>query len=270
MSENWVRVGPLPAWMDRTRLLGDGDWTWDGSTAEARLPRDAAADLAARLRGLGFDGSAVVVDVRPKLKRTVVRAARTRVARSMRDTSPGFTRNGARLDEEGRRSLTPEQLAHELGKRFAGSSVLDVCCGAGGNAIGFARAGCAVTAVELDASRLALARHNARRYDVAIDFVHGDGLEAAATTHADVLFVDPPWAGWDHTRTTVDDLPLLRDVLTHRERFETVLAKVPPSFDTSTIPGATAEAWFGHAPGDHRRVKFVLLSVPTTTQEHER
>jgi hypothetical protein len=260
MSANWVRVGPLPAWLDRARLLGDGDWSWDGTTAEARLPRETAADVAARLRGLGLDGSSLTLDVRPRLQRTVVRAGRTRVARAMRETSPGFTRPGVRLDEEGRRSLTPERLALALGQRVAGKRVLDLCCGAGGNAIGFARAGCAVTAVELDGGRAAIARHNARRYDVDVEVVQGDGLALAATHDADVLFVDPPWGGWDHQRTSLEDLPLLAAALAHRDRFETVLAKVPPSFDTHTVDGARAEAWFGHAPGDVHRIKFVLLT----------
>ena len=40
------------------------------------------------------------------------------------------------------------------------------------------------------------------------------------------------------------------------------LAKVPPSFDPSTIPGAPrAETWFGHEDGDYRRVKFLLLDL---------
>ena len=45
-------------------------------------------------------------------------------------------------------------------------------------------------------------------------------------------------------------------------QFKRLLAKVPPSFDPSTISGAPrAEAWFGHEEGDYRRVKFLLLDL---------
>ena len=44
-------------------------------------------------------------------------------------------------------------------------------------------------------------------------------------------------------------------------RFKRVLAKVPPSFATAAVPGAAAEAYFGHESGDARRVKFVLLDL---------
>lgn len=45
-------------------------------------------------------------------------------------------------------------------------------------------------------------------------------------------------------------------------QFKRLLAKVPPSFDPSTIPGAPRiEAWFGHEEGDYRRVKFLLLDL---------
>ena len=80
---------------------------------------------------------------------------------------------------------------------------------------------------------------------------------------ADVLFVDAPWGReWDKERTDLDSLPLLRDVLAAAPgRFKRVLAKVPPSFATAAVPGAAAEAFFGHESGDARRVKFVLLDL---------
>ena len=40
-----------------------------------------------------------------------------------------------------------------------------------------------------------------------------------------------------------------------------LIAKVPPSFATAAVPGAAAEAFFGHESGDARRVKFVLLDL---------
>jgi predicted RNA methylase len=277
-----VRVAPLPDWLDAQRLLGDGDWEFEPDVvgavaATAPLDHHAAADVAARLRGIGLGGAPVVVDVSPPLKRTHVRAARTEDARRRRDTTPAFLRPGTRLDDEGRFSLTPEPLAMALGERLSGRTVLDVTCGGGGDAIAFARCGCEVTAVERDAERLRLARHNARVYGVEenIAFVAGDAVREAAARSADVLYVDAPWGeDWDRTRTTLADLPLLAGVLkvagfgdpasneaAPARRYRTVVAKVPSSFDPSSVPGATPEAVFGIAPGDFRRVKYVLLWI---------
>jgi predicted RNA methylase len=289
-----VRVRGLPVWVDRARLLGPGEWRERAEQAaaaersgagaaerahpaspeargseptlvsEAALDTTSAADLAARLRGVGLGGRLLAVEVEPPLPRTAVRAARTEEARRYRAGSEGFTRKAARLDAEGRRSLTPEALALELGQRARGLRVLDACAGAGGNAIGFARAGCHVTAVELDAGRLALARHNARLYGVQerIRFVHGDARLLVASLSADLLFVDPPWgASYDKARVVAAELPLLTALLAHAERFAATWLKLPPSFDPTSVPGALPSAWFGSGQGDARRVKLVLLTL---------
>lgn len=244
------------------RLLG-GTWhtavEGDGTiTASADLPPVEAADLAARLRGLGFGGRPLDVQISPPLPRALVRAARTTDARRRRETTPGFLRAGTRVDDEGRISLTPEVLALRIGELARGRRVVDLGCGCGGNAIGFARGGAQVIAVERDAGRLAMARHNARLYGASIDFRAGDDalLDDLA---GDVLFVDPPWgADYDRVRTSLNALPLLGRALA-AGRFAEVWAKVPPSFDAGDLPGCTVEPFFGEAPGDRQRVKFLLL-----------
>lgn len=268
-----VRVSGLPAWVDRARLLGPGAWAahaGEGAdaaeawVAEASLVADAAADLAARLRGVGLAGRRVSVEIEPPLSRTVVRAARTEEAKRYRAGSVGFARSGTRLDAEGRRSLTPEAIALELGQRARGARVVDACAGAGGNAIGFARAGCEVIAVELDAARLVLARHNARVYGVQhrIRFVHADARDVLSSLSAELLFVDPPWgASYDKTRVVATDLPLLGELIAHADRFAACWLKLPPSFDPASVPGARPSAWFGCGQGDARRVKLVLLEL---------
>jgi hypothetical protein len=299
-----VRVAGLPTWLDRARLLGPGAWhehagaigddahasrresvegdasgdaeahvvaeaTVDAEVharivAEATLDTDAAADLAARLRGVGLGGALLSVTSEPALPRTAVRAARTEEARRYRAGSVGFSRGGARLDAESRRSLTPEEIALELGRRAQGARVIDACTGAGGNAIGFARAGCEVTAIELDATRLSLARHNARLYGVhdRIRFVHGDARTLVASLAAELLFVDPPWGErYDKARVTATDLPLLGELLAHAERFAACWLKLPPSFDPRSVPDARPSAWFGRGEGDARRVKLLLLEL---------
>lgn len=106
--------------------------------------------------------------------------------------------DGVRLDEdpEARFSLTPEEQALQLADRMrvSGRVVLDGFCGAGGNAIAFARRGARVVALDTDARRLEMARHNATLYGVAdrIRFQQADFFRAQAS--ADVVFLDPPWA----------------------------------------------------------------------------
>lgn len=257
-----VAVSGIPAWVPADRLLGPGDWRSDGARRVAELGRDEADDVAARLRGVGLGGGLLQVEIVPRPDRSRVRAARTRDSRARREHTAGFERPGARLDEEGRISLTPEPLARALGQRAGARRVIDATAGCGGNTIGFARAGASVLAIERDPERLLLARHNVRLYGVAsrVRFVVGDAEAHVADEEAELWFVDPPWgADWDRTRTTLADLPLLGTLL-GLPRPE-LWAKVPPSFDPSTVPGAVPEAWFGASAGDRHRVKFVILQV---------
>lgn len=259
-----LRVGPLPAWLDPERLLGhsavaqgDGEWMLEG------LPTTETADLTARLRGLVLAGHATRCSVTPALPRAAVRAARLRDARRRRATSPGFSRRGVRLDEEGRISLTPEALAMEMASEACGRCVVDATCGAGGNAIAFARAGCPVIAVDLDRERLALARHNAGRYGVAgrIEFIHGDARDLLPRLDGELLMLDPPW-GRDTNREGfgLPALPLLGDLLPLCARFPETWVKLPPAFAVDELPAWRPRAVFGSAEGDFQRIKFLWLA----------
>jgi SAM-dependent methyltransferase len=278
--KNQLRVAPLPDWLDVPRLLGpisgptsEADAAWQlapgeqGIEAHATLGSDDAADLAARLRGIGFDGHPLRCEIEPPLSRSLVRRARTDDARRRRATTPGFTRSGTRDDEIGRMSLTPESLAMRIAAWAKGRAVVDAGCGIGGNAIAFARSGCRVLAIEADAQRLELARHNAAVYGVAgqIEFVHGDAL-TLVSQRCDpeaILFVDPPWgADWSRAGCGLAELPMLAALLPHADAYAQLWAKLPPSFATRELldggPGHV-DALFGEAEGDRRRVKFVLV-----------
>lgn len=269
MSQHRVRVGPVPAWVDRAQLLGPGTWAWEGDAGSAELSTRDAADLAARLRGLSLGGHPVELQARPPLPRAAVRGARTEEARRMRATTPGFTHPAARVDEEGRRFLTPEALALALGRRAAEllgpeGVVLDATAGCGGNALGFARAGLRVVACELDPGRAALARHNAGVYGVAdrVEVHTGDARTLVGSAPADLLFIDVPWG--EHRareRIVADDLPLLGELLQRATRYHRVWLKLPPAFAPDSLPAFTPEAWFGRATGDARRVKQLLLTL---------
>ncbi len=270
MKLHGVRVSPLPVWLDAARLLGDGPWQLaahdEGIVASAELGSEAAADLDARLRGVVLAGKRLECEVRPKLARPLVRQARLDEARRQRDRSVGFSRTGVVLDAEMRIGLTPEQLALRLGERakqlVSGrsgdpSTVVDACCGAGGNAIGFARAGLRVVAIELDVARLAAARHNARLYGVddRISFVAGDARQLVAEHAAALWFLDVPWVD----RDAEGHLPLLAELIEKLGPSQPLWAKVPADFNPALVPSARPTAWFGASAGDARRVKFLLL-----------
>jgi len=262
-----VRVSRLPQWLDWRRLLGEAQWTISSDEAEhqvahAMMDRDAAADLAARLRGVGIGGSLLNLEISPPLNRKDLRNAYTEEARRYRDGSKGFSRSATQLDHEGRISLTPEALAVALGERVSGLRVIDTCAGAGGNAIGFARAGCSVLAIEINPDRLGMARHNAKIYGVAdrIEFVVGDARRIVPEREADLLFIDPPWGErYNKERVALVDLPPCGEILAIARHLPKRWLKVPPSFDPTSLPGCKVEAFFGTGRGDSQRVKFLLV-----------
>jgi SAM-dependent methyltransferase len=219
--------------------------------------------VAARLRGVGLGGRLLEVHVDPPLKRALVREARTLDARRRWSTTPGFERGAGHLDEESRWSLTPERLALRMGRlaKEAGyRTVVDAGCGAGGNTLGFARAGLRVVAVDQDPAKVALLRKNLAWLGVTgVETLVGRWPEVGATK-ADLLFLDPPWGpDWDRACTSAADFPLVGLARERRGAFGAVWAKVPPSFDPSSWPEASPEAVFGEAEGDRQRVKFVWL-----------
>lgn len=268
-----VRVGPLPAWIPTDRLLGGHAWDLTmhaGSVhASAHLETAIAADIAARLRAVVLAGQAIHVEITPPLARPAVRAGRLEEARRQRDRSPGFTRPGVQLDVGTRLGLTPEALALDLGRRANQRHVIDTCCGAGGNAIGFARAGCTVTAIELDETRLAMAQHNASIYGVAnrIEWLLGDARTHLPTLRMPVgslWFVDVPWQIDVNESSEVDDdamRALLNEILALRPPAQEVWAKVPAWFDPDSLEGAQPRAYFGASTGDAQRVKFLVLEL---------
>lgn len=87
------------------------------------------------------------------------------------------------LDRTGYEQATTELVAQHKAQRFAaaGSSVIDLCCGIGADAIALAQAGLQVIAVDRSPSAIWRTQQNARVYDVA---------EKIETRSADVREVD--------------------------------------------------------------------------------
>jgi trimethylguanosine synthase len=265
MANHRVTVAGIPDWIPPARLLGDG-WvqSTDGWIIDTDTP--TAGDILARLRKLVIDGSPIQTSVQPKLKRNAIRQGRLEEARRHRQGSVGFSHKATRTDDEGKFSLTPEKIALSLGKQAFPSTIIDACCGAGGNAIGFARAGCDVTAIELNSERLQLAKHNAKLYHVdhKIRFLQGDALTIVKNSPADLLFIDPPWKDWDRESCSLADFVLLKHLLEqqqHKRTCQQMWAKLPASFNCSSIQDAQPEAIFGTGSGDRHHIKFLLLRL---------
>ncbi|KAH8288912.1 hypothetical protein KR054_012042 [Drosophila jambulina] len=106
---------------------------------------------------------------------------------------------GIRLDRESWFSVTPEKVAKQTARRLSCDLIVDAFCGCGGNAIQFANTCERVIAVDIDADKLAMAKHNAGIYGVAhkIEFVHADFLQFAVSSRIrpNVVFLSPPWGG---------------------------------------------------------------------------
>ncbi|KAH8349125.1 hypothetical protein KR084_006640 [Drosophila pseudotakahashii] len=117
---------------------------------------------------------------------------------------------GIRLDRESWFSVTPEKIAKQTARRLACDFIVDAFCGCGGNAIQFANTCGRVIAVDIDAEKLAMAKHNAGIYGVAhkIEFVHADFLQFAASTRIrpNVVFLSPPWGGPDYQKQATFDI----------------------------------------------------------------
>ncbi|XP_046451399.1 trimethylguanosine synthase-like isoform X3 [Daphnia pulex] len=104
---------------------------------------------------------------------------------------------GIRLDYDSWFSVTPERIARHIADRCRCDLIVDAFCGAGGNSIQFAFKCERVIAIDIDPSKIELARHNASVYGVAdrIEFIVGDFFQLAPSLKADVVFLSPPWGG---------------------------------------------------------------------------
>ncbi len=112
--------------------------------------------------------------------------------------------SGTKLDSESWYSVTPERIAEHIAQRFAKQSnyiIIDAFCGSGGNTIQFALIPgvVRVIAIDIDSSKVEMAKHNAQIYGVCdrIQFIIGDYIELAKSCRlrADAVFLSPPWGG---------------------------------------------------------------------------
>jgi|GEM_PF-1174286 len=243
----WPDSMPQPL---REAVLGRSE-----ESLTAMDPVDAAV-LHHELAGMNFGGQRL--RVKPMLfKQEVMPAA----PRSRRGGPPKRERDGSWLthvDDVGRWSATPWDIAQahaDLLKETGATEVLDLFCGCGGDAIGFAAAGMDVWGCELDGGRAALAFRNVAEFDIPgrVDVIQGDGLallDGLREEHPGAaLFVDPPWGGaeaqqevargartWEELFGVVagdDAAAAASAVLAHEGP---ILLKLPRDFDLATLP----------------------------------
>ncbi|MEV6760795.1 class I SAM-dependent methyltransferase [Streptomyces sp. NPDC051105] len=184
-----------------------------------------------------------------------------------------FTPNGV---EQSTRASVAAYRAQRL-TALGVTSVADLCCGIGGDAIALARAGIRVLAVDRDPVTAAAARANADALGLAglIEVREADVTEVD-TAGYDAVFVDPARRGG---RGRIFDPeayspPLSWAIEAARGASHTAALKIAPGVPHEAVP-ADAEAewisdagdvkeavlWFGTAPG---AVRATLLPGPRT------
>ncbi|WP_123966983.1 class I SAM-dependent methyltransferase [Streptomyces sp. TLI_185] len=184
-----------------------------------------------------------------------------------------FTPNGV---EQSTRASVATYRAERL-KALGVTSLADLCCGIGGDAIALARAGIRVLAVDRDPATAAVARANADALGLAglIEVREADVTEVD-TSGYDAVFVDPARRGG---RGRIFDPqayspPLSWAVGAARKASRAAALKVAPGIPHEAVP-ADAEAewisdggdvkeavlWFGTEPG---AVRATLLPGPRT------
>lgn len=92
-------------------------------------------------------------------------------------------------------SVKPEALAIETAQTIKWETILDAFGWVWGSTIWFALTGKKVICVELDETRLNMAKNNSEIYGVSdkITFIHGDILEVLPELDFDAIYLDPPW-----------------------------------------------------------------------------
>ncbi|MFG2464171.1 methyltransferase domain-containing protein [Streptomyces canus] len=183
-----------------------------------------------------------------------------------------FTPNGV---EQSTRATVAAYRAERL-RALGVTSVADLCCGIGGDAIALARAGIRVLAVDRDPLTAAAARANADALGLAglIDVREADVTEVDTAAY-DAVFVDPARRGG---RGRIFDpeaySPPLSWAVRAALKAPHAALKVAPGIPHEAVP-AEAEAewisdggdvkeavlWFGTAPG---AVRATLLPGPRT------
>jgi hypothetical protein len=161
---------------------------------------------------------------------------------------------------------TSETVADYRVRRFAGhGTVADLCCGIGGDALAFARAGHRAEAVDTDAVRIAMTQANAGALGFAehVQTVHGDALRVPLTGTA--AFADPNRRSDNRRFLAPEDYTPPLSAIRARFAPEFPLAvKIAPGVARSDIP-PDAEAEFISLRGEMKECVLWFGSLRTAT-----
>lgn len=148
----------------------------------------------------------------------------------------------------------------------AGKSVVDVGCGIGADTIALARAGCNVTALEIDPVRVAMARHNLQVLGLSGRVLHHDATEGIPSGF-DVAFFDPARRDEQGKRIfNLDDYQPPLHII-HDWDVEQIMVKLSPGVDLAQLqqyaPAGSVE--FISVDGDLKEAVLHLPAKPTET-----
>lgn len=182
------------------------------------------------------------------------------------------------FDREALEMASRQEIArYRAGRLQHCDTVMDLCCGIGGDLLGLA-ANSRVRAVEIDGVRLEMARMNAAAAGLArVDFIQADVRHIRP--RADAVFIDPSRrAGGSRVRRGHDYSPPLSHVDEIRRAVPATVVKVGPAIDEGQLPedceiefisaaGQCREAvlYFGRLATARRRA--TLLPGPHTLVE---
>jgi release factor glutamine methyltransferase len=142
----------------------------------------------------------------------------------------------------------------EQGAHFHGPRIVDIGTGSGAIAVALAHklSRASITAIDLSAPALAVARRNAKQNDVSIRFLEGDLLAPVAGEHFDFIVSNPPYV------PTVDRASLSVEVRDYEpamalfagdDGLEVYRNLIPAAFD-ALVPGGflLLEIGYGQSP----------------------
>jgi len=161
---------------------------------------------------------------------------------------------------------TCEAVARHRALRFAKfGTVLDLCCGAGMDAIALAAAGCTVHAIDLDPLKLAMAEANAAAAGVGerIRFHLGD-VETMPLPAADAAFIDPSRRGGDRRHLDPDAYqPPVSGLLARFPSGFPIGVKIAPGVARRDLERFDAEAEFVSSDGELKECTLWFGSLRT-------
>lgn len=117
---------------------------------------------------------------------------------------------------------------------LAPQSVLDVCCSIGSDALAFAQVGNSVLGLDIDPIRIELARHNATRMNLDVQFDVAD-VTQSVPDNFDLIFFDPARRTSDGKRLFNIEQYIPPVSLIHQFQAQEIAVKLSPAVDLTQL-----------------------------------